>query len=311
MSLAQAGAAFSGSAKAAAIAVGTLDTPAKEFVRPFPKQVDRKPCSGAHCFGAPRRFASPVGRAVTAIGACREAVATQTGCIIYVEMKMDMRRQVVETKRCFIPGHRGGDAWLACAVLRPQPEAAVGPQHPGEHCLHESFRCLGERCCLLPSCLAAADIEVLPASASSRTQSSRLQSLHVQCIQSACAFPGGAAAPCRDERGGGPHLQSHGAQGRPRPDRGRRVFTPWRPVVALRPGCASADHYFAARTKIAARQHAKVASCSGGRMNSEITRCPETLPGPTWTIRTRWTQSSWRSGGRHKASAALPKLTAI
>lgn len=27
----------------------------------------------------------------------------------------------------------------------------------------------------------------------------------------------------------------------------------------------------------------KVASCSGGRMNSEITRCPETLPGPTWT----------------------------
>lgn len=35
----QSGAAFSGSARAAAIAVGTLDTPAKEFVRPFPKQV--------------------------------------------------------------------------------------------------------------------------------------------------------------------------------------------------------------------------------------------------------------------------------
>jgi hypothetical protein len=35
----QSGAAFSGSAKAAAIAVGALDTPAKEFVRPFPKQV--------------------------------------------------------------------------------------------------------------------------------------------------------------------------------------------------------------------------------------------------------------------------------
>lgn len=74
MSLAQAGAAFSGSAKAAAIAVGTLDTPAKEFVRPFPKQVDRKPCSGAHCVGAPRRIASPVRRAVTAIG------SLQRGC---------------------------------------------------------------------------------------------------------------------------------------------------------------------------------------------------------------------------------------
>lgn len=60
VSLAQAGAAFSGSAKAAAIAVGTLDTPAKEFVRPFPKQVgghllrsNQEPQSAAIAVGTP------------------------------------------------------------------------------------------------------------------------------------------------------------------------------------------------------------------------------------------------------------------
>lgn len=40
--LAQSGAAFSGSARAAAIAVGTLDTPTKDFVRPLPKQVQER-----------------------------------------------------------------------------------------------------------------------------------------------------------------------------------------------------------------------------------------------------------------------------
>ena len=129
-------------------------------------------------------------------------------------------------------GRCGGDARMACAVLRPQPAAAVGPQHQGavrgsqdlnsalhaDCIVHDDARAAGKkRPCTWPREKVVHSLFQLYHNSPSLTASTKACSTIVS---------GGAAASCGHERGGDPYYQPHHPQAGPGAGGCRRILAP-------------------------------------------------------------------------------------